>query len=341
MVAAADTRAAGFLIGTILVYGAIMFPLSGVHLSSLLHVLGEYAVIAAYSVVLVGAGYAAVCIVSPIANRRMNERLFWLLVAGLLVWLTIPLFGLFKQLVLPDRGFVWDARLAHLGRALLGVSPWTLTHRWFGSVAGTRLLDTAYNSWMGLMYALPLVAAVTFSDRILRYRILVSWLGAWILLGTVAAWVFASAGPCYYNVFVGHDANYAELLANLARIAKAAAAEGHPINSLYYQPLLLDAYRAREYAPAGGISAMPSMHVAMATLMVIAASKRSGLLAALFGFYWLLIWIGSVHFGWHYFVDGPVATLMMVGVWKLAGIAAQAAFSDERPINCGVPAADS
>ncbi|WP_275402006.1 hypothetical protein [Sphingomonas ginkgonis] len=32
------------------------------------------------------------------------------------------------------------------------------------------------------------------------------------------AWFFASAGPCFYNQFVGHDPSYAELARHLAAL---------------------------------------------------------------------------------------------------------------------------
>jgi hypothetical protein len=35
--------------------------------------------------------------------------------------------------------------------------------------------------------------------------------------------------------------------------------------------------------------------------------------------YALMIWIGSVHLGWHYATDGLVGVLMMLGLWKAAG----------------------
>jgi hypothetical protein len=33
----------------------------------------------------------------------------------------------------------------------------------------------------------------------------------------------------------------------------------------------------------------------------------------------MIIWIGSVHLGWHYATDGIVGFLMMLILWTLAG----------------------
>jgi hypothetical protein len=36
--------------------------------------------------------------------------------------------------------------------------------------------------------------------------------------------------------------------------------------------------------------------------------------------YALIIFIGSIHLGWHYAVDGIVSTAAMLGIWKLSGL---------------------
>ena len=87
-----------------------------------------------------------------------------------------------------------------------------------------------------------------------------SWFAAWVIIGTVGAWAFASAGPCYFNTFIGPDANYAELQRRLAVIAGIASAQGHPIVSIDAQAVLLKIYASGQLEPAAGISAMPSMH---------------------------------------------------------------------------------
>ena len=325
-----ETHSATLLLTALLTYGAVMMLLSGVATGSLVAVIDLYAPIAFDSVILVAAVTAAICLVSRVSARRMTERFFWLGVGGVMVWLMLPFFGLFKQLILPHRGFVWDHAFAHVGSSLWGIAPWQITHAVFGSTAGTRFLDDTYDFWMVLMFAFPMAIALLFDNRIVRFRLMVSWFGAWVLIGTVAAWVFASAGPCYYNALVGPDASYAELQRHLAVIARSAAAEGHPIGTLRFQTILLKAFRLHEYEPAGGISAMPSMHVAMATLMAIAGFCHSRMWGLLMTVYALLIWIASIHFGWHYFIDGPVAAVMMIGVWKLTAPLATAAYAPPR-----------
>ena len=310
-----DRRAAVVVLGSVFAYGVVMQRLSGVSVGSLIGVVMMFEPIAAAIILFVALVATTVWIARPDVRDNIEARLFWLLVAGSMAWLTFPLFGMFKQVVLPLRGFLWDSSLAHIGRLLLGVSPWQVTHSVFGSLRATRFLDSVYSLWLILIFAFPMVAAVAFGDPRVRFRLIFSWFSAWVVIGTLAAWVFASAGPIYYNSLVGPDANYAALQLRLAGLERLATADGHPLAALEFQPILLNAFRLRDYTPAGGISAMPSMHVALAILLVISGFQRNRLWGIALTTYALLIWIASIHFGWHYFVDGPVAALMMLSLW--------------------------
>lgn len=71
----------------------------------------------------------------------------------------------------------------------------------------------------------------------------------------------------------------------------------------------------------GGISAMPSLHVATAVLFALTAWRIHWVLGVLFWFYALVIQMGSVHLGWHYAVDGYVgATVALVIWWGVARV---------------------
>ena len=326
--ARADLRAGAFLVGLILIYGLVIDLIGRPLLGQLQVSLGNFAALSFYSGVLTACAFALLCMVRPEQRTQLETRAFWLFIACLLTTLTFPLFAAFKELVLPMRGFLWDRTFAHLGRALFGQSPWTITHFYFGSVTGTRMLDWAYRSLLPLMFGLPLVAAVLATDARLRFRILFTWTASWILIGTVAGWIFASAGPCFYNSFIAYDPDYAELQRRLADIGRLADAQGHPIASLHYESGLLLTYRAHDFAPGGGISAMPSMHVAMVTLVALAAwqcNRLLGILAACLGF---AVWIATIHFGWHYFVDGPVGAAMMIALWLAAKYVAAIAYPE-------------
>lgn len=61
---------------------------------------------------------------------------------------------------------------------------------------------------------------------------------------------------------------------------------------------------------------MPSMHIATATVLLLSAWQTKWLpLAILF---LLLTFVGSVHLGYHYAVDAPVAMVIAVICWSIA-----------------------
>jgi hypothetical protein len=64
----------------------------------------------------------------------------------------------------------------------------------------------------------------------------------------------------------------------------------------------------------GGISAMPSMHIAVTAIYVFAAWGHRYWQQATIAFA-AIIWLGSVYFGYHYVTDGPVAFAIAGVCW--------------------------
>ena len=58
---------------------------------------------------------------------------------------------------------------------------------------------------------------------------------------------------------------------------------------------------------------MPSMHLGAVSIYVLAASKTRWLIPAIL--FWLIIFVASAYFGYHYWVDGLVAAAVAVGGW--------------------------
>ena len=131
----------------------------------------------------------------------------------------------------------------------------------------------------------------------------------------------------------------------MSHLARLAASQGEVIATIQYQPILLQVFREHDgLRLAGGISAMPSMHVALATLIGIAGFQRNRAWGIVLSSYAFLIWIGSIFFGWHYFVDGPVATLMILAIWKASAPLARLMYpgrSAKTPLAQGLGASGS
>ena len=91
------------------------------------------------------------------------------------------------------------------------------------------------------------------------------------------------------------------------------------LSALRLQGYLLAIHEARATGIGGGISAMPSMHVVLAALWAFAGWHLSRVLGAVLTVYTALIWVGSVHLGWNYAVDGIVSLAVLAGIWAVAG----------------------
>jgi len=67
-----------------------------------------------------------------------------------------------------------------------------------------------------------------------------------------------------------------------------------------------------------GISATPSVHVGLAFIMPRGAFLMRPFYGWMMSLYVVLVWIASVHLGWHYALDGAVALLLAAVIWKVS-----------------------
>ena len=69
-----------------------------------------------------------------------------------------------------------------------------------------------------------------------------------------------------------------------------------------------------------GISAVPSVHVAISLWMWLVARDLAPRFALTALVYFALVWVGSVQLGWHFASDGMAGVVGMLAVWRLAGL---------------------
>lgn len=229
--------------------------------------------------------------------------------------------------------YAWDETFAGWDRALHGGRhPWELLQA-FATPSGTLVINFLYNAWMFVLFGVFMWQAWS-ANAALRRRFFLTFGLCWMLLGSIAATGLSSAGPCYYaRVTQAAEDPYAPLMKYLRQVD-----ERHGLWALGVQEALWDAYvRPRDAASsvrtakssddgnAGveqmleGISAMPSMHVAMSVLFALlgwSVNRRLGLAFTAFA---LAIQVGSVHLGWHYAIDGYASTLAVTGLWFVVG----------------------
>ena len=247
--------------------------------------------------------------------RDCFASLFW---PPLLFAFLMASFNAYKQMVLPIAGFRFDHALAAADRALfLGHDPWRVTHAIFGSPQATLFIDHAYHGWFAPMaVGVVLCAWLPASTYRLRAQYLLSYIAVWIGIGSVLAFLLPSAGPCFYNELVGPSPSFDELM---RRLADLQAASGGKFTAFNSQAMLLEARGSPHLSIGGGISAMPSVHNGLAVLFAIAAFNINRIVGGLFAAYALLIWIGSIHLGWHYALDGIVSVVLTVLIWGAMG----------------------
>lgn len=248
----------------------------------------------------------------------------WLIARACIIisWFCLMVFFTpFKIMIGHVRGFPWDEALMRLDRLLfLGQDPWILTHAVFGGPLATFVLHMAYNMWFVMMW-LSIVYFMLRPELVrLRAQYLVSFLLTWMLVGSAAAYLLGSAGPCFYERAFG-DPHFRPLMDRLHRIDAElqAISSTFGVHGLRLQDMLWQSFASESGVFGGGISAMPSVHVSIAVLMACASwsvSARMGWILTLFA---LTIWIGSVHFGWHYALDGIVGAAMTLAIWRFSG----------------------
>jgi hypothetical protein len=202
-------------------------------------------------------------------------------------------------------GFPFDKVQADIDAWLhFGVDPWRwlafAQHDFVRIVLEWNYAAVFFTICFGALFFVatsPLAASV-------RTRYLVCFMLVWIVVGNLLAGLFMSAGPAFYGAVTGDEFRFAQQLEFLARGAD------WPNSSAAYQDYLWTLHSAGQTGFGSGISAFPSVHVALAmfnALFVWEYSRRFGLLAFA---YVALILASSVYLGWHYAIDGYAAIIV-------------------------------
>jgi hypothetical protein len=211
--------------------------------------------------------------------------------------------------------YSWDATFDEWDRWLHGgLAPWQIIQPIIGHPIITAAMDWLYNSWFSVLSLVWLWQAFSQRDNLLRMQFFLTLMLGWILLGNVGAVLLASAGPCYFGQVTGLADPYSPLMSYLRE-----ANHTYPIWALTAQSFLWDNYTFGSLSLGAGISAMPSMHVAIATLFALLCGRTNRWAGVLMTVYAVMILIGSVHLGWHYAVDGYIGAAGMIAIWWIVG----------------------
>lgn len=238
--------------------------------------------------------------------------------AGTLVTLGfVPFWSLFttvKNAIPRAEGFTFDVPLANLDRVLHGgVDPyhWLAVlghHEWL-----QRLIEINYNTlWFIVCFGAFYVILVSRRADRVRTRFALCFILVWAIVGSLAATLVPSAGPAFYAAVTGDSSRFAEL------IEYTSTTSGQFGSASDIQAYLWGLHVSGQPGLGSGISAFPSMHVALLTLcaLFVAELNRRWLIPALV--YVLFTLASSVYLGWHYAVDGYASVLLTAGIYWAA-----------------------
>jgi hypothetical protein len=204
------------------------------------------------------------------------------------------------KIMLPLANPFWaDPLLANIDHAVFRVDSWRVAKSSFGWAATT--IDGAYATWILVKFVtIAIILALPESRKKTQVILAYFLIMACTALGQ---YLLSSGGPLFY----------------------ARLGFGDRFSALPIEPWVraTGAYLWTDYLRAGGdvgtgISAMPSLHVAIA-LWVALVMRAYVPRWAFFGFgYFALILIGSVLLGWHYAADGVAAIAITLICWRAA-----------------------
>ncbi|MCB9762706.1 MAG: phosphatase PAP2 family protein [Alphaproteobacteria bacterium] len=243
-----------------------------------------------------------------------------------IVHLTIPayssVFGIFKLQIPSYKAFSWDTRFYELDRLLhLGHDPWRLLQPVLGHPPVTVFVNMVYNGWFIVLLSLIVWQSIS-ARRLRRFKFFLVFLVVFAVMGTGMATAFSSAGPCFYGRVVPGPDPYAPLMAYLHEVRLTdfpGLTSAEPLWAIDTQETLWAAYNTGVIQTVSGISAMPSMHLAVSTMLVLVCWDSYRVLRVASILFAASILVGSVHLGWHYAADGYVSIALTVALWKAVG----------------------
>lgn len=235
---------------------------------------------------------------------------------GILICLAIfmPIFSAYKSSIPIFNPYAWDETFIVLDRLIFfGFDAWEIMHPLFGYPLVTSIISASYHLWYMLIYIGSIAVGIFIQNDMLRQRYFICYFLIWSIIGIFFANILSSVGPAFVGPLLGMQ----EFDAQMTYLQSAN--EHWPIGVLDIQHILLEWHRSGDHGYGRGISAMPSMHVALAFMFFLAMRHVSVLLSRLALAFTILIFIGSVHLAYHYAVDGLLAILLVMPLWIVAG----------------------
>jgi hypothetical protein len=248
---------------------------------------------------------------SPLAGLRiiLAERFLPVAIITVYALLGLAAFTTFKFHMPDIVPYYADRWLADIDERIHGGAPWQFLHRhspvWVAAVVEFAYIKLWFAEWFGML----MFAAASAKGR-MRTHYLWAFALTMFLIGTVLATLFSSVGPILYDHFNAGG--------RFAGLVPALMVSPHNMHVMTYSAYLLSSYNSGQPSFGTGISAMPSVHVAIAVLNAWYLTRLNRWLGVLGWLFAAVIFFGSVYTGWHYAVDGYVSFLVVTLIWWLS-----------------------
>jgi hypothetical protein len=229
-----------------------------------------------------------------VLSRFSLPQVISFLALGALVNLNLTVLGEVKAQLNQLVGFSADAKLAAVDYFLFfGTDPWR-AFRWLDH----PYLDDVYHyGWIAWITLTLVYLGVQLPSR-RKDALLTTYFALWTV-GPLIHLLMPAAGPLFF-----HQLGLGDRFAALPEAP----------HTYFVQAYLWEGYQTRTINFAGGISAMPSLHIAtMAWAAIVFFRTRAFPIAVLFALY---VFGGSIITGWHYAIDGIAgAALALATYW--------------------------
>jgi len=229
------------------------------------------------------------------------------LVVGILVIaISASLFLPLKFAIPKEVPFWLDIPLASAERQVFGTDAWIPLNAVLGWA--TPAIDLVYALW------LPTQLVIMFSVMLqppsaAKSRALTAYFLCWFVLGVVAAVMFSSAGPIFFDRLYGGQ--------DFSALGEALRSQGATL-AIAESNAMWASYASDRPTLVAGISAMPSLHVAISFWIVLAVHAMAPRFKWVAVAYFTIVWIASVQLGWHYASDGAAGALGVFLIWSIA-----------------------
>ena len=241
---------------------------------------------------------------------RLRDRLDQGFLSGLIFPVFLGAYTWAKVSIPFAVGYEWERTWADADKLLLGGDAWRLAHALMPpALASAWTLFYAVGWGAVLMVGCTLVAV--FASRRFAATFFTAMMLSWLVGGIIVAYAISAAGPIFAHLVDPElGVRFAPLRAELLRLL------GEDDLVMLSQRYLAAGMNVKIALKGGGISAMPSMHIATATILAIAAWRTRWRAIALL--FLTMTFFGSVYLGYHYAVDAPAAVLVALFCWHVA-----------------------